>query len=317
MPRILILKPSSLGDIIHALLIAQAMRQQLPGCRIVWVAREVFAPLVRAATAVDEVLIFERQGGVRAFCRLLRDIRRERFDFVLDLQGLARTGLMALVANAPTCYGRADARELLGRLVTRTVPLPKAGSQAHAVEILAQFLPEIGLRIDLGAPLEFEAPAAAPHTFTPAPIVVFPDSRRPEKEWPHFVELTRHLLTSHAGQPIVWAGSQIAGNLPPELLEQPSFINRIGQTALEALPSLVAQARLVIANDSGPMHLAAALHRPLVALFGPTPPERFGPWPLDCPRHRVLRAPGGDLNKLTMEAVAQTVDTVLAGAHSQ
>ncbi len=308
MPRILILKPSSLGDIIHALLIAQSIRRQLPGCRIVWVAREVFAPLVRACTAVDEVLVFERQGGAGAFFRLLRDIRRERFDFVVDLQGLARTALMAAAAQAPTKLGRADAREVLSRLLTRSVSLPAAGREAHAVDILAQFLPALGLKIDLGAPLEFKS--GEPLEVARASVVLFPDSRRPEKQWPHFAALTRILLKLERPPQVIWAGSQLPEPVAEDLAAHPSFENRVGRTDLGQLPDLIGQADVVVANDSGPMHLAAARHRPLVALFGPTPPERFGPWPLDCPRHHVLRAPEGDLSRLTPESVAQTVDSL-------
>ncbi|MGF1450154.1 MAG: glycosyltransferase family 9 protein [Opitutales bacterium] len=308
MPRILILKPSSLGDIIHALLIVQSIRRQLPGCRIVWVAREVFAPLVRASTAVDAVHLFERKGGIRAFARLLCQLRQERFDYILDMQGLARTGLMAIAAKASTKWGRADARELLSKLACQSIERPPEGTNAHAVAILAQFLPALGLKVDLGAALEFES-TAAPELSTHS-LLLFPDSRRPEKQWPHFAALTQQLLNREDAPTVVWAGSQMPQPVPENLAAHPRFQNRIGQTDIAQLPALVAQAEVVVANDSGPMHLAAALHRPLVALFGPTPPERFGPWPLDCPRHRVMRAPAGDLRQLAPESVAQTVDTL-------
>ncbi len=91
MQRILIIKPSSMGDIIHGLLIAEAIKTQLPKVSIDWVVRSEFAGLVQASAVIDHTYIFERAAGVGGFVRLIREVRRERYDALLDLQGLART----------------------------------------------------------------------------------------------------------------------------------------------------------------------------------------------------------------------------------
>lgn len=311
--RVLIVKPSSLGDIIHGLVVAASLREQVPGARIDWVAREVFAPIVRAASPVDRVFVFERQGGVLGFLRLAREIRATEYDLVLDLQGLARSALLARMARAKRRIGRADCREGAGLFVwEKAVPPPPP---AHAVDILLGFLKKIGLRAEPLGKLAFPG-ASPPNAVAALPrkraIVLFPDSRRPEKEWPHFQKLTARLLAdAPAGTPVVWAGnSKLA---PDPAWPADKFINLSGKTTLPEAVALIEDAALCVCNDSGPMHIAAAVGTPVVALFGPTDPALYGPFPLSRPTHRVLTAPDGDLEKLSPEAVAAATLQLLAG----
>lgn len=116
MTEILIIKPSSLGDIVHALQVATSLKAQCAGLRISWVVREMFAPIVRACEAVDQVYVFERAAGAKGFLKLTTEIRKTKFDFVFDMQGLLRTGLMtsralakkkwaaAMLASARGCF---------------------------------------------------------------------------------------------------------------------------------------------------------------------------------------------------------------------
>src|SRR5512133_302610 len=90
MTQLLIIKPSSLGDIVHALQVATSLKAQCDDLRISWVVREIFASIVRACEAVDQVHVFERNGGVKAFLRLTNELRQTRFDYVFDMQGLLR-----------------------------------------------------------------------------------------------------------------------------------------------------------------------------------------------------------------------------------
>jgi ADP-heptose:LPS heptosyltransferase len=313
MPRVLIIKPSSLGDIIHGLQVAQSLRAQVPDSTVNWVAAKAFAPLVRACPVVDHVYEFDRQGSLAAFARLAGEIRREHYDWALDLQGLARSALLLAAARADNKAGRADGREGSRLLVRRKPALPPGGRQAHALDILRQFLPLLGLKADLCAePLEFlqtERPALSPEWAKRGPVVMFPDSRVQKKEWPGFYELTVQLLKSRPDISIVWAGSR--GPEPELEWPEERFANLLGRTRLEELPEIIAAARLVICNDSGPMHLAAAMHRPVVALFGPTDHARFGPYPLDSPRHTVIRAPDGKMERLSPEVVRMNVEKVL------
>ena len=131
MTELLIIKPSSLGDIVHGLQVAASLKAQVRHLRISWVVREIFAPIVRACTAVDEVFIFERGGGAKGFLRLVKELRRRRYDWVFDFQGLLRTGLLTARVQADRKVGRSDAREFSGAFYTERVPLPASGSRSQ------------------------------------------------------------------------------------------------------------------------------------------------------------------------------------------
>ena len=113
--RILIVKPSSLGDIICALPVAQSIRDQLPEAEISWVVKSRFADVVRRCPTVNgELIEFEHSAGwsgITAIWRVMRRLRERQFDAVLDFQGLLRSGLMTFAANAPFKVGIAEARE--------------------------------------------------------------------------------------------------------------------------------------------------------------------------------------------------------------
>ncbi|MGE9292607.1 MAG: glycosyltransferase family 9 protein [Puniceicoccales bacterium] len=313
--ELLIIKPSSLGDIIHGLQAAQSLKAQRPDVRITWVAREIFAPLAQACACVDEVIVFHRKAGMSGLRQCIREIRQRRYDWVWDMQGLARSGLMTWRARAGKKAGRRDNREG-ARLAYQLMPqLPAGGKESHALDILLQFLPLLGIEPRVDGPLAFrevESKNLPPEAA--GAVVLFPGSRRAEKEWPGFAALTEQLLASEAAPRIVWAGDQ-AVTAPLEWPRE-RFFNLTGKTTLPELIPLISQARLCVCNDSGPMHLAAAVGTELVAIFGPTPPERFGPWPLSNPRHHVVRAPVAGLNALSVEDVFAPVAAALAGEGS-
>lgn len=308
--RMLIIKPSSFGDIVHGLQVAQSIRAQIPGVHIDWVARNAFSGLVECCDTVDRTFLFHRRGGLRRFIDLLREIRSERYDVAIDMQGLLRSGVMLAAARAERKLGRGDAREGAAWFARELAPFPNFGMRAHAVEILLQFLPLLDLRPRLVGQLSFR-PGNLGSTVSALledpPVLVFPTSRRPEKVWSGFSDLTARLLRELPGKRIAWLGTGPA-QTPPE---DPRFINLIDQTGIEEMIALVSAAPLVVANDSGPMHLAAAVGRPVVAVFGPTQPERFGPYPLDFSRHQVVVAPEGDLTALDAEPVVEAVRRAL------
>ena len=312
MRKILIIKPSSLGDIIHGLQIAHSLKEQWEGTHLSWVVSDRFAPFVQACPTVDHVYVFNRKGGMKEFKRLVKELRTETFDAVLDFQGLARTGLMTMLTMAKRKIGRCDAREGAGFCYKEKAALPPAGHEAHALDILFKFLPRLGLSARLASPLTFNTPE--PETIAAPlaeahPVLMIPHSRGPEKEWGGFAELTKLVLEKHPDALVVWDSHQTAPD--PEVSGNGRFLNLTGKTDLLQMTALVQRARVVVANDSGPMHLAAALGKPVVALFGPTPPERFGPYPLDAPHHYILRAPAGDLSKLEPQTVYEAVAKAL------
>lgn len=315
MRDILVIKPSSLGDIIHGLLVAEGIRQQMPSVRISWVAGDRFAPLVRASeTVTGEVFVFERSGGLPAFGRLIRNVRRKRFDAVLDFHGLARSGVLAFFANATRKIGRQDARELSGLACRERVSLPAHGTFSHAVEILLPFAEALGLKPHLPERLHFRAPAARPGSIEPGTldvsIILFPDTRRPEKQWPHYPELTELLLRELPGLKVAWLG--LSGPpVPKRAASSEYFIDLRGKVEIQELPGILAKPALVVGNDSGPLHVAAALQTPTLTLFGPTAARRYAPWPPEQDGNHVMEAPGGDLSRLLPWMIAERVADLL------
>ncbi len=306
MTELLIIKPSSLGDIVHGLQVAASLKAQVRHLRISWVVREIFAPIVRACTAVDEVFIFERGGGAKGFLRLARELRKRRYDWVFDFQGLLRTGLLTSRVHADRKVGRSDAREFSGVFYTERVPLPEQGRRSHALEILLQFCPVLGAKPELAGSLEFREVESLRLSFADArgggrPIVMFVDSRRAEKCWGGFKQLTELVLREDRNRKVVWAGSSYVHDrnaFPPA-----QFANVTGNTSLVSLPALIRRADWVIANDSGPMHLAAAMGVRVMGIFGPTDPRLFGPYPPSRPGNVVVQAPLGDLKLLSAKDV--------------
>jgi heptosyltransferase-1 len=306
MTELLIIKPSSLGDIVHGLQVATSLKALRADLRISWIVRDIFAPIVRACEAVDQVHVFERAGGAKGFLKLMREVRQTKFDYVFDFQGLLRTGLMTSRTLAKHKVGRSDAREWSGMFYDEKVPLPPDGRRSHAVEILLQFCPVLGAKAELHGHLKFREADALNLSFADGrggakPFLMFPDSRRAEKCWGGFKQLTEMILRENRTRKVIWAGTNRVTDRNAYPAAQ--FLNLTANTSLVSLPALIRRAEWVITNDSGPMHLAAALGVKTLGIFGPTDPRLFGPYPLTAPTNFVVQAPVGDLKLLPAKDV--------------
>lgn len=305
MPEMLIIKPSALRDIVHGLQVAASIKAQRPEWRISWIVRDIFAPLVRSCAAVDQIYVFRRMEGARGFLGLMSEVRKKEFDLVLDFQGLLRSGLMTKWARGKRKVGRADAREGAGLFYDAKVPLPAGGEPAHVLETLLQFCTVVGAEPRLAGPLRFRELERLNLSFMDPrkghrPVLVFPDSGQADKKWNGYVGLTA-LLIREAGRKVVWAGNHY---LPcKESFPDGSFINLTGNTSLTSLPALLGKADWVISNDSGPMHLSAAMGLRTIGIFGPTDPRQYGPYPIKSPTNYAIQAPVGDLNLLSAKEV--------------
>lgn len=314
MQSLLVIKPSSLGDIVHALQVVQVLARERPECRITWVVRERFAGLVQAAPFVHEVIIFRRRDGWLAFVQLLRQLRARNFDAVWDMQGLLRSGLMAAAARAPEKWGRRDAREGAGLFYSRRVSLPAGAGPHHALDVLQQFLRAGGVPPRLDFPLQLKDGVTYPWQvfFAGNPrdtFVIFTDSRGAEKEWPRFNELTALIFRAIPGSRVAWCAGHAA---KPEVAVPPDrFLNLTG-CPMDQMIALVRQPATFIGNDSGPMHLSAASGNRVLAIFGPTSPSRFGPYPLAAAKHQAVEAPEGRLDRLEPAAVLAALEKLRA-----
>lgn len=319
MPQLLIIKPSSLGDIVHGLQVAASIKAQRPEWRISWIVRDIFAPLVRSCTAVDQLYVFRRHDGVRGFLQLMREVRRTEFDLLFDMQGLLRTGLMTKWARAKRKVGRGDAREGAGLFYDEKIARPPAGQLRHAVEVLLPFCAAAGAEPVLKGQLHFREMERLNLSFMEPrrgarPVLMFPDSRREEKKWGGFAQFSA-MLVRELGRKVVWAGNAY---IPcREAFPDGTYLNLTGNTSLTSLPSLVQKADWVVSNDSGPMHLAAALGVKTLGIFGPTDPRLYGPYPLNAPTNFVIQAPVGDLRLLPAKEVFARFRRIDAAARGE
>ncbi len=319
MTELLVIKPSSLGDIVQGLQVATSLKAQRHDLRISWIVREMFAPIVRACEAVDHVYVFDRRGGTKGFLKLMREVRATKFDYAFDMQGLLRTGLMTSRARAKVKVGRSDSREWAGVFYDQKVPLPPDGRRSHAVDILLQFCPVLGAKPELRGTVRFREVDSLNLKFADGrggakPFVMFPDSRRADKKWGGFKQLTEMILREDKSRKVVWAGNNFLpdrGAFPAE-----QFINLTGNTSLVSLPALVKRADWVISNDSGPMHLAAALGVRVFAIFGPTDPRLYGPYPPGGPSNFVIQAPLGNMKLLTVKEVQTRFQRIRAASRT-
>lgn len=281
--RIALVKPSALGDIVHALPVAHALRCRFPLAHIAWVVNRSYAPLLQHQPDIDSCIEFDRKRGIFGFARLWCRLRRERFDLVVDLQGLLRTGLMTLAGAPARRIGLSTAREGSRWCYTQVVPVPR-GETLHAVDrywLIAQALGVGDLPKRFRLTLDPQALAWARSVWSAWPrpwLVVAPGARWETKRWParSFAELLRRL-----GTPAVIVGTAEERLLAETVANHSSVatLNLAGQTTLPQLAALLSLADVVLANDSGPLHLAAALGRCVVAPYTCTRIAQHGPYP--------------------------------------
>jgi lipopolysaccharide heptosyltransferase I len=289
--RIAIVKPSALGDILNALPVLDAVRRRFPEAHIAWVVNSSYAALLDAHPDLNEVIRFDR-GSLRrgafagsiAFVRFLRDLRRRRFDLVFDLQGLLRSGLMTLATGAPLRLGLASARE--GARWCYTHRVDDIDGVTHAVDRCWRIAEAIGA----GGPKRFHLPIAAlarqwalaQLEGWPRPwLAVAAGARWLTKRWPpeHFAALLRRAQAEYGGT-AVFVGAPDEAEISRQVaaaLAGPRW-DVTGRTTLPQLAAVLDAADVLLANDTGPLHLAVALGRPIVAPYTCTQIARNGPY---------------------------------------
>jgi ADP-heptose:LPS heptosyltransferase len=303
--RLLVIKPSSLGDIIQTLQVVEnayhVLKRRGIFLEIHWIVRDCFYDLLALSPIVKRSFIFKRYGGIRAFIRLMREVRLHDYDYILDFQGLLRSGLMTFLAKGTCKIGRTDAREGASWFYQkRYFPQTK---DPHAVEILKSLFNIFDLDVTPQRPLTFSSMPLAESLREKSYVAIFPSSRAAVKEWPHFLEYVRNLL-EQTKVFCVWLDQNESSHAAH--FRHDRFICLAGKTSLRALPSIIQNAQCVVANDSGPLHLAAALCKPLVGIYGPTDYKRYGPYPISDPHHGIFQAPRGGLAQITVQSVVKT-----------
>jgi lipopolysaccharide heptosyltransferase I len=294
--RLLVIKPSSFGDIVHSLPVLAALRRAWPMSRIDWLVKAEWSGLLQDHPLIDELVILPR--APQEWPKILGHLRGRRYDMVIDLQGLLRSALLSRVTAAPIRAGFANGREGSPWFYTHRVAV--TNDSGHAVERYLDLVRGLGIAVGDAAtfPLpEWKTEQQWADRFldeqmlAPAkPLcVIHPAARWKTKQWPtdRYAEVADWLMADQQHGVILVAGRAQETQVAPMIARMKApAINLVGRTTLPQLAAVLRKAALLITNDSGPMHLAAALGTPVVAIFGPTDPAKVGPYGSD---HIVLQ----------------------------
>lgn len=289
--KILILKPSSLGDVVQALPVLRLLKRHLPKSEIYWWIDSRLAPLLEGDPDLTGLIRFNRQGWGRPgnWARLWRDVRwvrAQRFDWIIDLQGLARSALFAWLGNGQLSIGLDDSREGSRGFYDEVVTL--GPPETHAVRKYLAVLPRLKvpvrwdfewLRPNRDAAERIRQRWAGPGARW---IILQPGARWPNKRWPVdlFIELVKRFPAAPESIRFAVLGAREDGPLGAQIAQANSgrCLDLTGQLSLPEMVEWIRRCELMVTNDTGPMHVAAALAKPVVALFGPTDPNRTGPY---------------------------------------
>ncbi len=368
--RILLIKPSAVGDVVHTLPVLDKLRRRYPRARIDWLLTPDNAEIVRGNPAISNVLLFARRefrkdgrplGAVGSVLRLIGQIRAARYEMVIDLHGQFRSALFAVASEAPmrigfgspvrrtasTFQGRqlgnipdrgwAGAREGSWFAYTHRIPIPTL--EVHAVERYLWVGNLLGFDNDPpvvqspGQPGGRGAHRRPPRRSTRPPgrplAILAPGTMWETKHWTPegFAGIARRLAADGFAPILVGPKGEEALNRSIQA-RAPGSTDFTGQTSVADLIALIRRAALVVTNDSGATHIAAALGRPAVSIFGPTNPVHVGPYGhpesvvrLDlpcspCNYRRLSQCPNGHacMRDLTVDMVMERIRAVLAPA---
>jgi lipopolysaccharide heptosyltransferase I len=291
---ILVVKLSSIGDVVQSLPVAQALRRRFPRAYIAWAVEPAAADIVADNPHLSETLVVggpRRNGStvaslppLRAPAKLRRALRKKAFDLSLDLQGLLKSGLIALLSGAKERIGFRKLQE--GTFLFNNRPVIADRPGVHAVDTYLAFAKAAGaegqgVRFDIAIG---QADRAAVDELLDGEenlAALIPGARWDSKRWPaeRFAALADRLAVEHGLTGVVmggsgdrWLAEQIQGRA------QSRVLSLVGGTTLKQAGEVFRRCRVTVGNDTGPLYISAAMGTPTVAVFGPTDPRRLGPY---------------------------------------
>jgi lipopolysaccharide heptosyltransferase I len=331
--KVAIVKLSALGDVVHALPVAAALRAARPAVRITWLVEPRNAPVLAGHPAIHDVITVDTRrwrrarrpaallGVGREIAALRRRLRATRFDVAIDLQDLVKSGVLTRMTGAPLRVGfdAAYCRERASALFTNRHVRPPTAAR-HVVDQYLSLLSALSItpaaRAEFRLPCDEAAETSIDEAFAASGlkardrlVVVNPGAGRPEKRWPldRFAGLAARLARDVAARVLVVWGP--AERPMAEAIAESGGATLAPPTDLLALLAVLRRASVVVAADTGPLHLAAALGVPCIGLFGPTSAVRNGPYGSG---HRALQAADGAMRSLDVDTVARAVTEALA-----
>ena len=284
--KILIVKPSSLGDVIHSLPFLNAVKTCLPKSEIHWIIAKGLEGILESHPMIDKLWVIDKdswkniqnvKSTIQEIKVLFKKLKQEKYDLVVDLQGLLRSGVITAATGAPVRIGFREAREGSSVFYTHKVA---GGKNIHAVDRYLKIAESLGCNT---ADISFPFPFVQTSDFrlqtsdTGDYAVIVPGARWKTKIWP--AEKFGKLASLLPVESII-VGSKTDKDIADEIvsLSGGRAVSLAGKTNLRELIAIISRANFIVSNDSGPMHIAAALNVPVFAIFGPTDPSRTGPY---------------------------------------
>ncbi len=294
--RILLIRPSALGDVCRSVCVLAALRNRYPEAQIDWLVQNSFTQAIEHHPALSNVIPFDRKsygalckkGKFGPVLQWLRTLKKTHYDLVLDAQGLARSGFFAWSTKAARRVGYRDAQELAWLFLNERVEAPR---ELHTVDRMLRLPASLGASIDTPDMRLYAGDDELSQVIMEYPdryAVVAPTSRWAGKCWPieRFTELTKRLTEHPALDRVVIVGGPGERLQCAPLLEMsedhPKITDRVGSTSIAQLMAIISRSKLVVANDSAALHMAVGFNRSMVALLGPTDPALVGPYRRDA-----------------------------------
>lgn len=301
--KILIVKLSSIGDVVHTLPALGVLRRAYPDAEIDWIVEEAASTLLKGHPMIDELIVVRRRGWKKDFFgsrRVARSLKAKRYDMVIDFQGLFKSAIWVYMSKGKRRIGFGGGREMSSLALSDK--LPPYDKEMHAVDrylLLARYAAGVeGEETSEDAPVYIadEDKATVRRLLVEAGVgkdepffVVSTHARWITKLWneTNFSDLIGLVSRCYKMRPVI-IGSEMEREKAARIAEKshPDVVDLSGKTNLRELMALLNDAEFLITLDSGPMHMAAAVGTPVVAIFGPTAPWRTGPYGKD---HKVVR----------------------------
>ena len=308
--KILIIKPSSFGDIVQAAPCASALKEAYPGCCVEWVVFSQWEKLLLLFSDIDGVISWDRKKGVRGFFSVLSRIRKTEYDLVIDLQGLLRSALLAKFSKAKVKVGVPGMKEC-GNIFIKEVYPKSAGLNAtlrnlEPVRFISgkTFEPEANVKIPKEAFSQAEK-ILAENDIRGNFVTLLPFARGKGKTWSsgNYLKLIEIISSKYPGLKIAILGS--AGDFGK--IKSDKAVDLCGKTGIDSLAAILSESKAAIGADTGPMHLAAVLQTPSVFIFGDSDINETAPY-LGRFLLLVNKENPKDLNKITPEEVLEALE---------
>lgn len=335
MDRVLLVRLGALGDIVHALPVAAALRRAFPGARIDWLVSDAHRALLDLVPVLDRRVVVADRGGrgrAVAFVSAIRELRQGRYDVAVDVQGLLKSAVLARASGATRVIGFAP--EYLRERAASTFYTETVGPPGvHVVQLNLGLLRPLG--VQAGGP---ECPPEFPIARVDTPVaedvrertrhryaILNPGAAWPNKRWlpDRFGAVALVLRERHGLAPVVLWGPGEEALAAEVVAASGGAAWLLPSTSIADVVALARGAALMVSGDTGPMHVAAAVGTPIVGIFGPTRPARNGPWSADdvtvsrdesceCHHLRSCRRASMCLNDIVADDVVSAVDRRLA-----